>query len=369
MRIAFDAKRLYNNFTGLGNHSRTTIDILREFYPETECLLFTPHIKESAVTSSYLDRDGCRTIMPHGVVRGGLWRTFFMSSDIRKEKPDIFHGLSNELPAGLDIPSAVTIHDVAFRTFKDMYHWNDRITYDLKWKHACHRADRIIAISESTRKDIISFYNADPDKVCTVYQPVSRLFYSDGGEKRPDFLTEDFPYMLYVGSINSRKNLMGIVKAMELLPSDLRIPLIAIGDGRRYKQEVLEYVSSRNLERSIILPGQKVDMQELKYLYSHARLFVYPSFYEGFGLPVVEAMLCRCPVITSNVSSLPEAAGPHSLTVNPGSIEEISDCMARVLADGELRSGMADRSHEYAMNRFHPRKLAGDLMDIYIKMR
>ena len=190
MRIAFDAKRLYNNFTGLGNHSRTTIDILREFYPETECLLFTPHIKESAVTSSYLDRDGCRTIMPHGVVRGGLWRTFFMSSDIRKEKPDIFHGLSNELPTGLDIPSAVTIHDVAFRTFKDMYHWNDRITYDLKWKHACRWADMIIAISESTRKDIISFYDADPDKVCTVYQPVNRLFYSDGGEKRPDFLTE-----------------------------------------------------------------------------------------------------------------------------------------------------------------------------------
>ena len=110
-----------------------------------------------------------------------------------------FHGLSNELPSGLEVPSVVTIHDVAFRTFPDMYHAIDRFTYNQKWRYACSKADRIIAISESTRQDVIRFYDVDPDKVDVLYQPVNNLFYTDSEGSCPPSLAQRIknePYIL-----------------------------------------------------------------------------------------------------------------------------------------------------------------------------
>ena len=372
MRIGFDAKRLFNNFTGLGNHSRTTIDILTEFYPENEYLLYTPKIRRNDVTRQYIDKDNCRTIQPHGILRGSAWRTLGLASAARKDSVDIFHGLSNELPAGLDIPSVVTVHDVAFRTFPDMYHAIDRFTYNLKWRHACRKADRIIAISESTKKDIIRFYNVDPDRIDVVYQPVNRIYYTDNKGICPTSLAPYIngrPYMLYVGSINSRKNLLGIIKAMELLPADLRIPLVVVGDGREYKQKVLEYIAGHGLQNQVIFTPEKVFTDGLRYLYLNARLFVYPSFYEGFGLPVTEALLSGCPVITSNVSSLPEAAGPDSLLVNPADTEDLAVKMTAALTDDTLRVAMVQKGYRYAAERFSPKVLARQLTDVYRKLK
>ena len=368
MKIGFDAKRLYNNFTGLGNHSRTTIDILTEFYPENEYLLYTPKIKHNSVTDQYTDKDHCRTILPDGMIKGGLWRTFRLADAARKDSVDIFHGLSNELPTGLDIPSVVTIHDVAFKTFPNMYHATDRFTYNLKWRHACRKADRIIAISECTKQDIIRFYNVDADRIDVVYQPVNRLFYTDYKGVCPESLASHvngIPYILYVGSINSRKNLLGAIKALELLPKDLQIPIVVIGDGREYKQKVLNYIAGHSLQDMVIFSPEKVGLEGLRYLYRNAQMLIYPSFYEGFGLPVVEALLSNCPVVTSNISSLPEAAGPHSLLADPGSIQDISDKMSRILTDSTLRLGIIYRGYEFAKQQFSPDVLAAKLMNIY----
>jgi glycosyltransferase involved in cell wall biosynthesis len=364
MEIGFDAKRLYNNFTGLGNHSRTTIDILSEFYPDDHYVLYTPKIKHNAVTSAYIGKRNCLTRVPEGWLRGSGWRTFGVSRDVKRDGIDVFHGLSNELPAGLRVPSVVTIHDVAFKTFPDMYHWPDRKLYDMKWKHALGSADRIIAISESTKRDILKYYDADPDKIDVVYQPVARRYY-EKAEKRHLEAPFSVPFMLYVGSINSRKNLLGAVKAMEMLPSDLQIPLVVIGSGREYRREVETYVASHNLKSLVIFPDRYVDDAELQQLYMHAELFVYPSFCEGFGLPVVEALLCGCPVVTSCVSSLPEAAGEKSLKADPSDVSDISHKMQMALTDSILRSEMKTFGRDYAMRMFHPKRSADKLMEIY----
>ena len=368
MKIGFDAKRLFNNFTGLGNHSRTTVDILTEYYPGNEYLLYTPKIKLNTVTAPYLEKEHCRTIQPKGLIRGGLWRSFCLAGAAKRDAADIFHGLSNELPSGLEVPSVVTIHDVAFRTFPDMYHAIDRFTYNQKWRYACSKADRIIAISESTRQDVIRFYDVDPGKVDVLYQPVNNLFYTDSKGSCPPSLAQRIknePYILYVGSINSRKNLLGAIKAVELLPKDLQIPIIVIGDGREYKQKVLKYIEAHKLQDLVIFSPEKVGLEGLRYLYRNAGMLVYPSFYEGFGLPIVEALLSNCPVVTSNISSLPEAAGPHSLLADPGNIQEISEMISKVLTDDTLRSSMIEKGYRYAMNKFNPERLAGSLMDIY----
>jgi len=370
MNIAFDAKRLYNNNTGLGNHSRTTIDILTEYFPENAYFLYTPKVSKNVDTERFLSKTGCVTRMPEGMMKGSLWRTFGLSDDVKNDKIDLFHGLSNELPIGMKVPTVVTIHDVAFRTFPDMYHWIDRQIYDLKWRYACKNADRIIAISECTKKDIVDFYGVSPDKIDVVYQPVGVRYYDDlidsPQEKGVvDASIIDGDFMLYVGSVNSRKNLLGAVKALELLPKDIQIPLLVVGGGRGYKAEVERYVAEHHLERLVVSPNRRIGDDELQTLYRKARAFVYPSFYEGFGLPVVEALLSGCPVITSNVSSLPEAGGPYSLKVDPNSVDDIAEKMKQVLCDNALQSKMKSKGRQWAMDTFHPKMLAKRIIDVY----
>lgn len=364
MRIGFDAKRLYNNFTGLGNHSRTTIDILTAEFPENEYYLYTPKIRLSDVTRPYTELKGCHTILPQGMIKGSMWRTCGLVSDLKRDGIELFHGLSNEMPVGMfhsGIASVVTIHDVAFRTFPDMYHWHDRKIYDAKWQYACNHADRIIAISECTKRDVMDFYNVPEHKVDVVYQPVSPIYYQPIA---PSSKSTSSPYMLYVGSINSRKNLLGIVKAMELMPKDLQIPLKVVGGGGSYKQTVKEYIATHNMEH-LLLWTETIDSIELQRLYTDAQMLVYPSFYEGFGLPVVEAQLCGCPVVTSNVSSLPEAGGPYALQADPNSPEDICNQMVKLLTDEEFRQAQIKGGRQYAMQTFHPSVLAKQLMDIY----
>ena len=231
----------------------------------------------------------------------------------------------------------------------------------MKWQYACNHADRIICISECTRRDVLEFYNVPEHKVEVVYQPVSPIYYE------PMKREEVSPYMLYVGAINSRKNLMGIVKAMELMPKDLQIPLVVVGGGGSYKQQVKQYIAEKGMEKLFVWPDM-VYSTELQRLYTNAQLFVYPSFYEGFGLPVVEALLSSCPVVTSNVSSLPEAGGPFSQQADPNSPEDICAKMVSLLTDTELRQKSIEGGRTYAMETFAPKRLARQLMGVYEKV-
>ena len=365
MRIGFDAKRLYNNFTGLGNHSRTTIDILTAEFPDNEYWLYTPKVRLNETTQPYMNMRGCHTVMPKGVVRGSAWRTYGLVNEMKKDGIEVFHGLSNEMPVGLfhsGIASVVTIHDVAFKTFPDMYHWHDRKIYNAKWQYACNHADRIICISECTKRDVLEFYNVPERKVEVVYQPVNPIYY------KPIEKSDSQPYMLYVGAINSRKNLLGIVKAMELLPKDVRLPLVIVGGGGSYKQKVQQYIAEKGIEQWFEWP-ETVMGEELKRLYTNATLMIYPSFYEGFGLPVVEALLSGCPVVTSNVSSLPEAGGPFSLKADPNSPEDIKNQIVKALTDETWRQEAIEDGRNWAMKTFDPKTLARQLMGVYEKVR
>ena len=375
MQIGFDAKRLFNNYTGLGNYSRTTLDILCRYVPEHAYLLFTPRVQHNAVTERFLVPGAAtEVVVPTGLVKGSLWRTVGMGRSLSEHHVDLYHGLSNELPTGLrrrGIRSVVTIHDVAFRTFTDMYNWHDRQIYDLKWRYACTHADHIVAISESTKRDILRFYEVDESKVHVIYQPVQPLYYEPPiaeGRQLAESAVPDLPqhYMLYVGSINSRKNLLGIVKAMELLPSDLQLPLVVVGDGGDYRRQVERYIAAHNLQHLFLFPKSIRDNQTLKALYQCATLFVYPSFYEGFGLPVVEALLTGCPVVTSNVSSLPEAGGPFAGQADPNDPASIAHHMQLLLAAGdERRQEVIDGGRGYARRLFDPATLARQLAAIY----
>lgn len=375
MKIGFDAKRLYNNFTGLGNYSRTLVENLHQNFPSDQYFLYTPRIKEEIVTQPFLQNTDYKTICHKGLLKN-LWRTSYIKKDLRKDKIDLFHGLSHEIPLNIDrtnIRSVVTMHDTAYLTYPKMYSAIDRVMYDYKFRYACKHADKIIAISESTKQDIIRYFGTPEDKIEVIYQAIQPIFYKRQSSEIAKQIVQQHnlpsDYLLYVGSINSRKNLMSIVKALTLLPKDMQIPLVIVGNGRQYKNEVLKYATEKNIIDKLILINNLHDPSELQALYQEARIFIYPSFYEGFGLPVTEALLSKVPVITSNLSSLPEAGGADCCYVNPNQAEEITESITMILSDDVKRQNMIEKGFLFAHEQFNVKKLTSQVHNLYQDIR
>ncbi|MEO0585052.1 MAG: glycosyltransferase, partial [Bacteroidota bacterium] len=178
MNIGFEAKRVFQNFTGLGNYSRSLIHNLLKFYPETQAHLFAPKIVSHPRTQFFLDHPRVQTYAPQHPFRA-WWRSYGMSAFVKNQKVDVFHGLSHELPFGLEkhgIPKVVTIHDLIFLRYPHLYQYIDRKIYTAKLKHACQVADRIIAISAHTAKDLQELLQIPKEKISLIYQTCNDIF-------------------------------------------------------------------------------------------------------------------------------------------------------------------------------------------------
>lgn len=370
MKIGFDAKRLFNNFTGLGNYSRTLVHNLQTYYPQDEYYLYTTKVKKFPEVEMFLDPPFHAKMNTSGC--SAYWRSFSIKKDLKRDNIDLYHGLSHEIPVGIHktgIKSVVTIHDIIYKTYPYMFSAIDRRIYDIKFRYSCKHADRIIAISESTKNDIIRYFGTDPDKIDVIYQAINPIFYTPQEEEKcrqtlhAYGIPEDF--LLYVGAINSRKNLAGIVSAYALLPSDLQIPFVIIGNGGKYKQEVIRLAEKNNILQKLIFIDKMHDSRSLQAFYQMARIFIFPSFYEGFGLPVTEALLSGTPVITSDISSLPEAGGDAAHYVDPSNIEELCEGIKRILGDSELRKIMTEKGVIYAKQQFDPKLLTEQTNRLY----
>ena len=368
LRIGFDAKRLFNNFTGLGNYSRTLLSNLSTYYPDQAYFLYTPKVKKNEETHFFLNSPLFNVQMPK---RGGgpLWRSSFVKSDLKKHKIQLYHGLSNEIPLGLTrtkIKSVVTIHDLIFKRYPDQYPFIDRSIYDLKFKYACKNADHIIAISESTKQDIIKYYETPEEKISVIYQSCHERYMLEKTNRTLELVRQRYElpssFMLTVGSITERKNLLGILEAIAQLPEGQRIPLIVVGKGGAYKQKALQFIQTYRLDKWVRFVD--VDFDDLPSLYQMASLFLYPSYYEGFGIPVLEALFSGTPAITSNVSSLPEAGGDGAYLVDPSNSEEISYAILKILEDASYRNNLIQKGYDHA-EKFRGEPLTHQLMDLY----
>jgi glycosyltransferase involved in cell wall biosynthesis len=370
MNIGFDAKRLFQNYTGLGNYSRTLVKNLAKFYPDEHYHLFAPKVIHNETTSYFIDNQSFSIHHPSHKF-GTLWRLQGMKSDLLENNIDIYHGLSHDIPLGIKrskIPTVVTMHDLIFKIYPEYYPTAQRWIYDCKFRYACENSDLIIAISEQTKHDIIQYYSIDEKKIKVAYQTCDDRFQKNVTPEAIEFAkkTHDLPdeYMLYVGSIIDRKNLLRVVQAMTLLPPSLQIPLVVIGDGKEYKQKVIDFVVKNGLKnRVIFIP--KVIYQQLPEIYAGSTLFLYPSEYEGFGIPIIEAAFMRTPVITSDCSCLPEAAGKDALLVDPTSIDAIHHAMEKILTDNELRKNIIEKSYQYTVKNFGAKNTTDKVFEIY----
>ena len=368
MRIGFDAKRLYGNFTGLGNYSRSLLKNISAQYPEHDYHLYTPRVKQSPETDYFLHNADYCTYQSKACLKS-WWRSYAIIQQLQRDKIQLYHGLSHELPFRLQqagIRSVVTIHDLIFKVYPQTYSTVDRKIYDFKFKDSCQRADRIVAISHHTKRDIVRFYGIDPNKIEVVYQSCDPLYYlpEDTEAGQPvDAIPRE--YLLFVGSIQPRKNLALLIEAYRYLPSDAQIPLLVVGKGNKHKLEIKKRIQASGIAHLVFWLDTVADNHHLRRLYQNAMALVYPSLYEGFGLPVVEALLSKTPVITSNTSSLPEAGGPHAICINPHQPEELAQAIQKVLSDTALRKEMKAQGYAYAVANFSPAVVTEQMMRLY----
>jgi glycosyltransferase involved in cell wall biosynthesis len=371
MELGFDSKRLFCNYTGLGNYSRSLLKNLIEFFPDNNYHLYTVKTRLNDQTRAFFDNPGCKIHLPDTILKS-FWRSFSIKKQIKSDHIALFHGLSNEIPVGIDrtaTKSVVTIHDLIFRHYPETYKPIDRKIYDLKFKYACRHSDRIIAISESTKRDIINCYNIDPEKIEVIYQTCDPLFYSLKDPQENDLITRQYhlpsEYLLSVGSIEPRKNLKSIILSFRHLKKDLQIPLVIIGRGGQYRSEAEQLAKKEGIEKSLILLDSLSNNSHLQSILQNSKALIYPSLYEGFGLPVAEALLCKTPVIASERSSLKEAGGPGSLYIDPESPEQIAGAITQVLTDHALCISMKETGYAFAHQAFAREGQTAKIIECY----
>ncbi|MDR2935734.1 MAG: glycosyltransferase family 4 protein [Rikenellaceae bacterium] len=371
MKIGFDAKRVFFNRSGLGNYGRSTVELLARYAPENECVLFTPH---PGNPMGFAVPDGVRTITPvSGLNRslGSVWRSYNMSGSLLRQGIDLYHGLSNELPADIyraaekGVRSVVTLHDIIFVHFPELYKPFDRYLYTRKYKSSCVRADRVIAISRQTRDDLVNHWNVPEEKIDVVYQGCNPIFYDEATSEKRAEVRERYHlpkhYILSVGTIEPRKNLMLTVQAMA--EGRLDADLVACGRSTPYVKEIMDYALRHGIANRVYLIHD-VSFADLPAVYQMADVLVYVSFYEGFGIPILEGLNSRIPVITTRGGVFPETGGDACCYVDPHSTEEMVVALEKTLNDSDLRSGMIERGRAYA-RQFHEEHIAANLTDVY----
>ena len=382
MNIGLDAKRAFHNNTGLGNYSRTLIQSLSQYHPEHEYFLFNPKLSNKY----QLEGKNIHEIIPTRFIDKlftSAWRSSWVKNDLKKLNIELYHGLSHEIPIGINktgIKSIVTIHDLIYKRYPNQFNPIDVKIYDKKFNYASKNADHIIAISHQTKQDIINYFGTSPEKISVCHISCAPSFADVVDQIEKDRIKKLFnlpnEYFLYVGSIIERKNLLNICRAILLLKPELNIPLVVIGNGKKYKEQVKTFVKENGLENEIIFLSENINAKtssEFFYgscfpaIYQSAIAMIFPSIFEGFGLPVLEALWSKTPVITSNISSLPEVGGKDTYYVDPFNPKEIAEGMKKIYSDKSFTENMKTEGWKFAQH-FTQENCANFVMDVYKKI-
>ncbi|RYD69352.1 MAG: glycosyltransferase family 1 protein, partial [Sphingobacteriales bacterium] len=265
LRIGYDGKRAAKNLTGLGNYSRWLIEQLSREFPGNSYFVYTPKVKRAARIDQFFNLKNVFLKLP--VVRSFLWRNIGILKDLNRDRIKLYHGLSHELPSIIhhtNIRSVVTIHDLIFLRYPQHYKFFDRLIYKIKSRKACKNADKIIAISERTKADIIEFYSVPEDKIQVIYQSCDDSFKKPENEERKNQIRTKYKlpekYILYVGTIESRKNLVALVSALSNV--DKAYKLVVIGSKKNYFKKVNRIIQENDLTNRVMI-FERMDFSDL----------------------------------------------------------------------------------------------------------
>lgn len=391
MKIAFDAKRALNNGTGLGNHARILLNALVRDFPDNEYLLFTPKIKDRFLellegnfsihlpeckqgrfvhpVQSFAFYNAIAQLLV-AFKRGSAWRSWGITADLKAERVDLYHGLSNELPFNMHrsgLASVVTIHDLIFLRHKDQYPSIDRAVYKAKTKYAINKANHIIAVSEETKQHIIEAYNADSARITVIHPSVDPQFYVQVPEEEKNRvkLKHQLPatYILMVGSFFPRKNHITVIRAFAEIANEIDGSLVFVGSAGAEMAGLINAVKQLGLEGRVKwLNG--VSNADMPAIYQSASVAISASLFEGFGAPVLEGLFSRVPVLASDIPSHREAGGDGVLYFNALRTDELGALLKKVLNDASLRREVIDAGWRHAQDMTDT-QFAARTMEVY----
>lgn len=370
MNIGFEAKRIFHNRTGLGNYSRDLVRILSQYFPENKYLLYNPiptnknlfkinntNVFEKKPNSSFYTQFY------------NIWRQKGVVKDLVTDEIKLFHGLSGEIPSGLkktNIKSVVTVHDLIFMRLPQFYSFWDRVIYYYKFSKSTRESDLVIAISDQTKTDLIKYFNVPSDKIKVIYQGCNPAFKKDYSLEHKKTIIDKYRlpknFILNVGTVESRKNILSAVKAIQSIDTTL----VIIGNQTQYKKKVEDYIVENNIEHKILFLND-VEVEELAIIYQLATLFIYPSLYEGFGIPIIESLYSKTPVITTKGGVFHESGGPDTLYIDTNNIEEITSSINLLLNNIELRKEISQKGYDY-VQKFNDENIALNIYNVYKSM-
>ena len=345
MRIAIDARKLRD--FGIGTYLRNILIELSRLDRDTEYVVLC---RPDDVGSGDVLGQNFRMV-PETAPTYSIAEQFKIPLSLAREGVRLVHEPHYVLPPLIRCRSVVTIHDCIHLMFPQ--YLPSRLAYvyakGSMWS-ASRKANRILTVSEASKRDILRFFNVAPEKVVVIHNAIDERFMSPADPERMDLVRQryqlDHPFVLYVGNIKPHKNIERLIAAFGRArtqgPDNLK--LVIIGDEISKYPALRQSVHKHKLDKHVRFLGFQ-PMETLAAFYRLARAFVFPSLYEGFGLPPLEAMACGTPVVTSNVSSLPEVAGGAALLVDPHDVDSIADGIVRAVTDETLRGGLDRARH------------------------
>lgn len=370
MNLAWNTMLLEKNLSGIGNYIER---ILYEFEKEDikkKLLLFGSENRyeyqkinlesNTSLTNSIFSKNRLLRV---------LWEQIILPIKAKRNNINLMHCPAHVIPLlSSSTKTILTIHDLAFKLFPETFKWQNRVYLNFIVPLSIKNADKIIAVSKNTKEDLIREYNVNKDKIKVIYNGLDDKYKIIDDKVKLDSVKTKYnlpnDYILYLGNLEPRKNIVNLIKAYSLYKSKSNNIKLVIAGGKGWLYEdIFSLVKEKKLEKDVIFTGY-VDEEDIVALYNAANLFVYPSLYEGFGLPPLESMACGTPVITSNVSSLPEVVGNAAITVDPYNIKELSEKINKILSNKDLQNKMIQRGIERA-KQFTWDKTARETIKVY----
>lgn len=386
MRIGIDYTSAVRQGAGIGRYTRELIRALAALDRDNEYTLFvaagglpsggTGQLFPTAqFASSWPPNFRVRSVPLSDHRLAVLWHRLRLPLpvDLVTGSVDLFHSPDFTLPPLLRGRTVLTVHDLSYIRYPETADAGLRAYLNRAVPRSVARADLVLADSRSTRDDLIELFSTDPAKIQVLYPGVESRFHPIVARDLLDRITEryglHFPFTLSVGTLQPRKNYVRLIEAFGqmkgMADGDTRrgMRLVIVGGKGWLYEEIFARVETLGLADAVLFLGRLPD-EDLPALYNLAELFVFPSLYEGFGLPVLEAMACGVPVVCSNASSLPEVVGDAGLMVDPHDVEGLASAMARVIADKALRARMVERGFTRA-REFTWTAAAERLLEVY----
>lgn len=372
-RIGFDAVRALRNSTGLGNYARRVLRGLLGAGSRLTGHLYSP-VPARPPYAGLADELGATLRLPGAAWSGPglrkLWRTFRLGRQAAADGVELYHGLSHEIPRDLPrsgLPSAVSFLDLIWERFPGLYSAADRRSYEWRYRWSAAHATVIVAASRQTRADLLACYGIEPARIVVIPPPAdSRFAVPVAQPARRAVLTRyGLPekFLLSIGTLEPRKNQRTAIGALALLDPARTPPLVLVGRDGGSRSELLRQAARLGTSGRVVLRSGVPD-DDLPALMQSAALFLYPSIFEGFGLPIVEALSAGVPVITSQGGCFAEAGGPETLYAPATDAVSLAGLIRQVLDDSSLAERMRTAGRHYAQ-RFDGTLLAARMLHLY----